>query len=292
MDLLRLARRGHPLLLVDREVELVRPPVLALPERVELAVVEQAAAVADAALGLVARVALARSAVPPSAYRSRAPLLQLALLLLALQLGVVAALGAVDPAPQQGHRVDLALDHGQLVLHRLRRAHLARGHALVGVERDARACRPRRAPAPRVTSSGSPSRTLDVPGAAAVARHLVADREVVARGPLWARPGTASVRYRTSGSSVPPASTTSAIGTSPDIWRSRMRPPPLAPDAQPAAHHQAERAGVPGHEVDERARVGLEPEVGVVGAVGLVHAGATAGDRHPPRARAPSTSSS
>ena len=42
--LLRLPRSGQPLLLVDREVELVRLPVLLLPQRVELAVAQELAA--------------------------------------------------------------------------------------------------------------------------------------------------------------------------------------------------------------------------------------------------------
>jgi hypothetical protein len=41
---LGFGRRHQPLLLVDGEVELVRAPVLSLPERVELLVVHEAAA--------------------------------------------------------------------------------------------------------------------------------------------------------------------------------------------------------------------------------------------------------
>ena len=162
--LLRLARRGHPLLLVDREVELGGLPVLALPEGVELAVVEQPAAVAHAALGVVAGVALAGAAHAAVHVQVRPLLLELALLLLALELGVVGALGARDPAPEQRDRVDLALDRGELVLHGLRGAHLPRGHALVGVERDGGGARhardPRAAPrSPRAARRPARSRT-------------------------------------------------------------------------------------------------------------------------------------
>src|SRR5205085_11598835 len=83
---LRLARRRDPLLAVDREVELVCAPVLLLPERVELRVVEEAAGRPRAAVPAPAALAL---------------LLAGALLALARQLAVIAPLRAFHPAPQQ-----------------------------------------------------------------------------------------------------------------------------------------------------------------------------------------------
>ena len=139
----------------------MRLPVLALPEGVELAIVEQAAAVADAALGVVAGIALTGAAHAAVDVQVRPLLLELALLALALQLGVVGALGAGDPAPEQRDRMDLAVDLGELVLHGVRRAQLARGHALIRVEGDGRGARHVAALGQLlVTSSGCPSRTL------------------------------------------------------------------------------------------------------------------------------------
>src|SRR5687767_10183867 len=59
--LLRVGGRLDPVLLVDREVELVRLPVLALPERVELLVAHQATLGPLGAAVLGARVAWAGS---------------------------------------------------------------------------------------------------------------------------------------------------------------------------------------------------------------------------------------
>ena len=128
----------QPLLLVHGEVELVRLPVLLLPEGVELPVAEQRAARTALALGLVGGIALAgrgRRAVhvrPPAA---GARLLQGALLLLARELGVVAALGAVDPPPEQRDRVDLTLDRGELQPHRVGRRELAADELAEGLRR-------------------------------------------------------------------------------------------------------------------------------------------------------------
>src|SRR4029079_4069943 len=98
------------------------PPVLALPERVQLPVVQKPVAVVVAARRV----------------QAGALLLKLALLGLALHLGVVLTLRASDPPSEQRDRVDLAVDLGQLVLHRYRRADLAGRHPLVGLEGDGR----------------------------------------------------------------------------------------------------------------------------------------------------------
>src|SRR5205823_10133088 len=106
--LLRLARRREPVLAVDREVELVRAPVLALPQRVEVLVAHQVAGAAGVARLLVGRVASVgrrdrargrqRPPVRGPTPRPGAARLHLALARLALELAVVAALGAIDPA--------------------------------------------------------------------------------------------------------------------------------------------------------------------------------------------------
>src|SRR3954471_21682760 len=106
MDL-RLARRRHPLLPVDGEVDLVRAPVLALPERVELGVVEQAVgALAPGAactgMGVGARLGPAPRADPLLLLRS--------LFLLARLLPLVAPLRPLHPAAEQHDRMDLPFD--------------------------------------------------------------------------------------------------------------------------------------------------------------------------------------
>ncbi len=68
---LRLGRRLHPVLLVDREVELVGAPVLPLPQRVELLVVHQAA-LGPAGLGL-GRITGVRARAVGAARGPRAP---------------------------------------------------------------------------------------------------------------------------------------------------------------------------------------------------------------------------
>ena len=116
--LLRRGRRGQPVLAVHAEVELVGAPVLALPERVELAVVEQLRVI-HAASGSRAP---SRAVWTPRWRSSRA------------ELVVVAAARPVDPAPEQRDRVELAVHVGELVLHRLGRGQRAGGHAHVVVD--------------------------------------------------------------------------------------------------------------------------------------------------------------
>src|SRR5262245_52270904 len=93
------------MLAVDREVELVGSPVLPLPERVELLVGHQPARPAGPGIAGVA-------AVDRRAPRARAGGLHPPLALLALQLGPIDALSAIDPAPEQRHRIDRALELG------------------------------------------------------------------------------------------------------------------------------------------------------------------------------------
>ena len=235
--------------------------------------------------------------MPPLGVQVRPLLLELALLLLALQLGVVRALGARDPAPQQRDRVDLALDRGELVLHRLRGAHLARRHALVGVEGHAGGAR-------HLATSGSSAADLErlavahahVPAAAALARDHVADREVVSRGPLRVdevrKAAVKDVGIQRSAGLDHLRHRQVAGGHLPQLHR----PPPLAADAQPAAHHEAERARA----CRSRGRSSVRASVwrrksASSASVGLVHARAAAGDRHavaaqPRRRRAGRTS--
>ena len=117
-----LGRRRHPLLLVDREVELVRLPVLLLPQRVELAVVEQLAA---------GRAACPRTRAPGSpcpgdarAVGARAPASRARACSARCSLSRASSASSRPWArsiqrPEQRDRVDLALDRRQLQAHRV-----------------------------------------------------------------------------------------------------------------------------------------------------------------------------
>ena len=169
----------------------MRLPVLALPERVELPVARAARAPAwptpSRARGRPGR---GRRRLPYMPARSR---LELPLALLALELLVVVALPAVDPAADQRDRVEVALDLGALLLHRLVRGQLARRHRLVGLEVHAR---DRPGLVVLGLLGGDPQRLavahLHEPGAALLAAHVVTDRERVAARPL----GVDHVRQR------------------------------------------------------------------------------------------------
>ena len=206
--------------------------------------------------------------------------LDLALGGLALELGVVEPLRAIDPAPQQRDRVELPVDLGELALHGLVRRELAGGHPHVGLERE-----PDRRVGRGFVQETQPLPVAHLDRPAPGALDVVGDREAVTLGPL----GIDHV-----GQGFEHHAGVDAAACRDHVGQGRLRPghvpqepdaAALAADAETPAQHQAERLGLARGELHEGRRVGDQAEVGAPVAVrDRVDAGAAVGHGHPPAA--------
>ena len=249
---LRLGGADQPVLAVDREVELVRAPVLPLPERVELLVAHQPALRAPA-LGRIAGVAGGAVGCHLAAPASGVLGLDAALALLALELRAVDTLGPVDPASEPGDRRDAG----------------PRPRSCRVSSRRTGSARPRAARA----SPSSGCRTsavgvlaeaaldphgavvdLDAPGSPSLADQLVGDGEAVARASTRARSRTASERKTRSGSTgMAEPGQVARPGVGIELAESEGLAAAPA-QLQPAAHQRADRVAAGG---DPRERLGV-----------------------------------
>ena len=232
---------GQPLLAVAGEVELGGLPVLALPQRVELAVVHQLAARRRRSRPRAA------PAPPAGAPRGRA---------------------RARRGPGRGRSSGRAARSGQMSpsTSMIRSCiasvgrELARGQPLVALAGHASGA----GHAPRRGLAGDLQALAVVHGdvPVALAGHLVVHGEAVPAGPLGVHhPGQRAVAAGRARGGRPPA-TTSPMSSGPLlIWRSFSALQPAAADPDLARGGQLQRAGAAGGQLHQLARAAAQPEV-------------------------------
>ena len=248
---LRLPGADQPMLAVDGEVELVRAPVLSLPEGVELLVVQQPTLRAPA-LGRVAGVSGGPAGRHLAAPASGVLGLDAALALLALQLRAVDALGPVDPAPEQGDRRNAALDLGLAESHRVGRGQLA-GEQLEPV-RVAEPDECIRVLAEAALDPHGAVVDLDAPGSPSLTDQLVGDSEAVAACPLGLDRVGQRAEDKVRVDRVAEPGELARAGVRDELAESE-RLAAASTQLQPAAHQRADRVA-PGGDPRERLGVG------------------------------------